>query len=216
MDLGLIDNVLWDWNGTLFDDGDISFELNEKIFSKYGCTLSAKELRKRFVFPVSKYVLSLNLNANEQDYKDMHKSFKSMFLDAMPKITLAKGAMEILEFFSKSDKTQYVLSSAPEDVLIPSLDHYKVAQYFKDIACNKPGYGGSIKQQLATDLVAKNAIDPKRTLYIGDTDHDGHVADHIGCQSILVSWGHQTPDVVKSTKYSVVDSFKELQNLFQI
>ena len=49
-------HIIWDWNGTLFDDVNFSVELINGLLAKYGLeTISREHYSEIFQFPVKNY-----------------------------------------------------------------------------------------------------------------------------------------------------------------
>ena len=55
-------------------------------------------------------------------------------------------------------------------------------------------------------------LDPEELLLIGDTEHDFEVASGLGCSCILISKGHQSHELLKSTGAMVLDDLSQLLN----
>lgn len=66
----------------------------------------------------------------------------------------------------------------------------------------------------ANEIIAEMNLAKSETVYIGDTDHDMQTAINAGIDSIGVTWGYRSKEVLinSGAKYTV-DSVEELKNL---
>ena len=61
------------------------------------------------------------------------------------------------------------------------------------------------KVMVAKDWIRENGVDPKKVLFIGDTDHDYEVATSIGVDCLLIANGHQSKERLLKVTSNVVD-----------
>jgi phosphoglycolate phosphatase len=92
--------------------------------------------------------------------------------------------------------------------LVKMLNHFNISNKFKGI------YGVSDicaagKIEIGKKLMQDNALNPSKTLIIGDTLHDVEVAKSLGINYILYSGGHNSYDLLKE-KAQVIASLKEI------
>jgi phosphoglycolate phosphatase len=62
---------------------------------------------------------------------------------------------------------------------------------------------------VAKDWIKDNNVDPKKVLFIGDTDHDFEVASSIGVDCLLIANGHQSKERLLKVTPNVVDDIKD-------
>ena len=85
----------------------------------------------------------------------------------------------------------------------------EIERFFDDI------YGlahqkGDSKILRAKELAQDFDIDPQTALFIGDTDHDGEVAQALGMSVALISTGHQSEKRLRKTGQEVYESHQDL------
>ena len=98
-----------------------------------------------------------------------------------------------------------ILSAADQETLDIQVDKYELRPYFKNIFGLKNKAGGS-KKERGFDLLKKLESVPKeQILYVGDTLHDLEVANALGVESVLVTHGHNCPDVIKKSHNQVLE-----------
>ena len=51
---------------------------------------------------------------------------------------------------------------------------------------------GKCKKNIAKQLMEDYMLNPKKTLMVGDTDHDLQVGNHIGVDVLLIAEGYQS------------------------
>ena len=66
-------HILWDFNGTIFNDVDASRRATNILLRRYGLPeiLSVDELRGRFGFPVRDYYAGRGFDFERYSYEDM-------------------------------------------------------------------------------------------------------------------------------------------------
>ena len=67
------------------------------------------------------------------------------------------------------------------------------------------------KIDVAKEYIKNHNINLSETIFIGDTLHDVEVADAIGVNCFLVSCGHQSVNVLKQAKKTIIDDINVLR-----
>ena len=84
--MALIQNklIVWDWNGTLVDDSFIFVDIMNSFLSSYSLkTISLKNYRDHFCFPVKEYYSSLGFQLTEEEFKTLSISFIKQYKKKM-------------------------------------------------------------------------------------------------------------------------------------
>ena len=204
--------VLWDWNGTLLDDVDISIDCVNILLNKLNLDKTNREEYYQMMdMPMRKYYENLFSSRNyDLKYEICTENFHKNYPCLIEGAKLRKGALEILEHFQKLGIRQSIVSAFEKTSLIKHTNKFGVAKYFEAISGNDDVYVGS-KSQRAIDLVKD--IDKSKILYIGDTKADVETANDVGCDCILITGGHQSREYLEQFSFPVIDNFSELENL---
>ena len=65
----IITHLLWDWNGTLFNDVDLCIKtINSILVEEKVCEINKIEYREKFCFPINKYYENVGLNLDDDKF----------------------------------------------------------------------------------------------------------------------------------------------------
>lgn len=200
--------IVFDFNGTIIDDVDISLKCLNVLRRKYLKLedLSKDEYRNIFTFPIIDYYRRAGFDFNEYSFETIGQEWVDLYNISVKEIGLAEGVIEFLDKYK--NKYQYIiLSASKKEMIIDQLKQYQIQNYFKDVLGIDNIYAHS-KLDIALDYFKdKNLND---YCMIGDTLHDDEVASKIGIDIKLVSNGHQSLSVLKKTGSPIYNSIKEI------
>lgn len=200
--------MVFDFNGTIIDDVDISLKCLNILRRKYLKLedLSKDEYRNIFTFPIIDYYRRAGFDFNEYSFETIGQEWVDLYNISVKEIGLAEGVIEFLDKYK--NKYQYIiLSASKKEMIIDQLKQYQIQNYFKDVLGIDNIYAHS-KLDIALDYFKdKNLND---YCMIGDTLHDDEVASKIGIDIKLVSNGHQSLSVLKKTGSPIYNSIKEI------
>ena len=194
------DTLVWDWNGTLFDDLPISVDVINTLLRQEDLpTLAdADAYRAVFRFPVIDCYVDLGFDFAKTPFSVLADRYVETYNAYRPRVQLTRGAVETLEAVQARGIRQVVLSAGKQDQLMAQMSPFPILHYFSEILGVSDHYGHS-KRDLAVNWMAARGLDPRRTLFIGDTVHDFEVASACGADCILVAAGHQSEERLRAT-----------------
>ena len=206
-------NIIWDWNGTLFNDvylcsGIMNYLLSERKLPK----ISIDRYREIFTFPVKEYYIKAGHNFKEESFEKIGMDFIIEYEKKKLNCSLYPFAKEVLKKFQKLNMNQYLLSAYKQDNLVEIIKHYHIFEYFTSIRGLDHVYADG-KFELGKQLVSEISANgnSSSTLLIGDTIHDFEVADELGIDCILISDGHQDEKRLNKLNTQV---FRNLESLY--
>ncbi len=203
-------HIIWDWNGTLFDDAKLCWQIINEIIIENGLPgITFEKYLNIFTFPVKKYYEAVGLPVNNGEFERLGKIFIERYEQRKFQADLHKETKNVIEKFSSVNIKQYVLSAYSLDKLEFILEHFGLSKYFEHIAGLDNIYANS-KVEIGKELVEKIKADKKEILLIGDTLHDAEVSDELGISSLLVANGHQTKERLLQSNVQVVNSLNEV------
>ncbi len=86
MKLNGIDHIVWDWNGTLFDDPHACVETLNVILKKRNIScIDIDAYRDVFRFPVREYYEILGIYLNDAEWDDLAVEFHTIYRDVASK-----------------------------------------------------------------------------------------------------------------------------------
>ncbi len=211
---GKIKHIIWDWNGTLFDDVDLCVENINWLLKKYNYPQITKERYKEiFTFPVIEYYRRVGFDLEKLDFTKIGKEWMDRYEQKKYQAKLADGALEIVKNFLNKEIKQSILSAYSENTLIEIVERFGLKSYFTYIVGLDNIYAES-KINLGKRLLQIINSNNDEILLIGDTVHDFEVAQELGCKCILLSSGHQSRKELEKCGVEVFDELRDLKKLF--
>ncbi len=207
----MIKNVFFDFNGTLINDVNLCIDLLNKFLENQNKKLVTKERYKEiFRFPIQEYYRLAGIDFNIESYESLSIKFIEEYQPKSYLCGLYDGVYETLEFLKNKNINLYVLSASEINNLKKQCDMYKISGFFKEIIGLDNIHAAS-KIDVAKEYIKNHNINPSETIFIGDTLHDVEVADAIGVNCFLVSCGHQSVNVLKQAKKTIIDDINVLR-----
>lgn len=205
--------LIWDWNGTLFNDVKLGVEIINKLLKNNSLpSITYKAYRNIFTFPVYEYYRIAGFDFNKTSFEELGRMFMDEYEQRKYEMDLFSGAKEILQFAKEKRIKQSVLSAYKHDTLVEILTHYQIIDYFENVSGLDNIYAGS-KEKLGLQLREKINLHGDEILFIGDTLHDADVAKAMNIKCVLISNGHQAPEKLKSNGNLILSDILELKNI---
>lgn len=203
-------DILWDFNGTIFDDISAGIEaVNKLLRARNLPTLdSEEEYRSVFGFPIIDYYRKIGFDLEKESYKDViAPEWVAEYLVRSESCTMRDGVKNAFELFRSNGLRQAVISATETNMLISQLKCLGIYEYFSDVR-GLDNIQASSKVNVAKKWREENLL--SRALFIGDTTHDAEVAEAIGADCVLIAGGHQSVETLRQCKCAVLNDFCEL------
>lgn len=200
-----LQSIIWDFNGTILNDLTYNIGIINSILQQWQLKqITSEYYRKNFGFPVIHFYRKLGFDV-DNDFEIIAQAFIKKFDEQLHCCHLNPGVSATIQKMQLQNIDQYILSAMEENSLRQVVDKLTIDQYFRDVrgVSDKLGHG---KLSVAKEMLDRNNIDPQKTVFLGDTDHDAEVAKEIGCHCILVSTGHQAESRLRKTGCHVLSS----------
>jgi len=208
--LSKYEHVIWDWNGTLFDDTKLSLDIINGILVRRKLkTLTLERYREIFTFPVHEYYKKAGLDFNKYSFEILGNEWINEYEKRKYEAYLHTGVREILDYISQNLKGQSILSAYSQNTLVEIIKYFKLEEYFSYLVGLDHIYATS-KIEIGKKLLIELRSKPNKVVLIGDTVHDYEVAKEIGIDCILIAKGHQSKEKLLDCKVNVFDSLKNL------
>lgn len=206
--------LIWDWNGTLFNDVDLCVEsINYLLASEQLPTLADKEAYRRvFRFPIITYYQSVGFDFNQYSFDELAIKYMDYYQPRSLTCSLYENALECLKYYHKQGYVQILLSASKEAYLMNQLKQFSIQHMFHRILALDNIHAYS-KAELAVNYMKENDITPEDLVFIGDSVHDYEVAQNVGASCILIANGHEHKERLKKTDAIVIDSIGELPKI---
>lgn len=201
--------IVWDWNGTLLDDVDLSFQCINRLLKENDlkplCSLEA--YRNVFDFPIQSYYEKVGFDFSKKSYATLAKSYMEDYQQKSYDCDLTDMAQSTLALASQLGYAQTILSASKKEYLDAQVQRYQISEYVDDVLGIQDIYANS-KQKLAQSFV-NSCDDEDEIWFIGDSIHDYEVAQSVGAHCILVTSGHQSKARLQACGVPVLKNTKE-------
>ncbi len=208
------DYIIWDWNGTILDDLQVNFEVENTLLSRRGRMLikDIDEYHDKFQFPIIKFYESLDFDLENEKFEDIAREYVLEFDERFYELEVFPDAENVIREFKYKGIEQIVLSQTEQRWLEKQVSFHDMDYLFTELLGARDIYVKG-KVGIALSWITKNNIDTSQVLMVGDTLHDFEVAEIIGCDCILIARGHQSKEKLITTGAIVLDSIEELKRM---
>lgn len=186
---GVVDHVVWDWNGTLLADVHAVVDASAAGLAAVGVTggLDLARYRSTFRRPLRDFYAALvGREVAEDEWARMNAVFGEHYRGLEPELPLADGALDALERFAAAGLGQSVVSMLGHDELHATLGRRGLHDRFVRVDGDHHRDGRSKEAALATHLDVLG-LDPARVVLVGDTLDDAAATAAVGSACILVA-----------------------------
>lgn len=205
--------VIWDFNGTILDDVELSVEgLNLLRRRRAMDPVSVEEYREVFGFPVQDYYRGLGFDFDVEAFSVLSREYHDHYFSRMHHCRPHRHIPELMHDLREAGLRQFVLSAMQEAELRKLLDLLGLI----DVVDAVYGLGDLLargKVDRGRRLVKEWNLVPEKTVLVGDTDHDVEVARELGFAPVTLTLGHQSRRRFADFEHPLVDSVTELRDL---
>lgn len=209
-----IEHIIWDWNGTLLDDIDVSMDALNHVLKSQQLpeVLDKEEYRRYFQFPVIEYYKKVGFDFKETPFPVLAERYMSYYQPHSFDCDLHVGVKTMLKEMQDKGIAQHLLSASNLTFLKEQLAIYNISDYFQDI-CGLDNIHAHSKAELAKTFVDASGFDKDKTVFIGDSVHDSEVAYGAGCRCILIANGHEHEDKLRAVGCPVVERISQVRDI---
>ena len=204
-------HLMWDFNGTIFDDAQAGIDAVNKMLGERGLPVieSRERYKEIFDFPIEDYYKGLGFDFDSEPYEYLAPIWVDLYNKNAEKATLCKGVKETMEKVREMGVEQSVLSACELGMLNRYLKKLGVDGYLNEVMGLDNIHARS-KLALAYDWVKRN--EGARVIMIGDTTHDFETAEALGADCVLYAGGHQCREKLEKCGCPVIDNIEEIIN----
>jgi phosphoglycolate phosphatase-like HAD superfamily hydrolase len=189
-----IEHIVWDWNGTLFDDQPLVSRATNASLLAVGCTaLAAARYQDLYRRPLQEFYLAMvGREFTEAEWKLVEDAFSATYATGMHSCGLAADALAALDGWAP--RSQSLLSMYDHDKLVPLVDAHGLSARLARVDGRPPAldYGPKAKYltvHLKYLQEAHPGLDPARVALVGDCVDDALAALEVGATAVLYTGG---------------------------
>jgi phosphoglycolate phosphatase-like HAD superfamily hydrolase len=177
--------LVWDWNGTLFDDRVLVFEAMAAALAAADYPRpSAEQLQTRFARPLRTFFGRIvGHDLTEQEWIQLFRVFRQTYAERVATAALAPDARETLAAWKATGAGQALVSSWPHEDLVRVVDRHGLTDLF-DTLCGRTT--SKDKAANISALLRERRLDRRDVVLIGDAREDVKTAHTAGIGVVLV------------------------------
>lgn len=212
-------HLVWDWNGTLFDDLEIVVEsVNASLALFDAGPIDADGYRAHYRRPITLFYEDLlGRPVSGDEYTEIDRVFHRNYHDALHRADLTADARAAVAAAAQSEASQSVLSMWWHDRLVPMVRRLRLEPHMLAVDGHRGAPGETKDQHLAhhvTQLLALfPALERSEMVVIGDITDDADAALAAGVRCILYDGGSQPRGMLAATGVPVADTLLETVSL---
>lgn len=204
------DHIIWDWNGTLFNDVDLCVSVVNNLLAKYEMkNISKENYQEHFDFPIENYYRNVGFDFSKKSFKELGREWMDEYEARKYEAGFYPDVLNALEYFSEKKIGQSILTAYQLNELLVMLKRLNIEKYFESKTGLDNIYAES-KIEIGKKLIEE--LKPKYSsfLLIGDTKHDIEVAEELGIDVVIVARGHQSKHRLQTNGAVVLDTINEV------
>lgn len=123
--------IIWDWNGTLFDDLDVCVNVMNRILRNRNLPLlDTKRYKEIFGFPVKHYYNKLGFDFVIEPFEKISMEFITEYQKESLSARLNENCIPVLEYIRNEGINQVILSASQIGNLEAQVRHFEIIDYF--------------------------------------------------------------------------------------
>ncbi|MCC9312050.1 haloacid dehalogenase-like hydrolase [Kitasatospora sp. RB6PN24] len=180
-----------------------------------GGPLSISEYREKYEIPIPRfYQRVLGFQPSGAQWEELDATFQRNYAELSAACGLTDGVPALLAGWAADGHTQSLLSMHQHERLLPVVERYGIRSHFLRV----DGRTGPSHGQKAASLVRHlralgEAVDPARTVVIGDAADDALAAREAGVHAVLYTGGSHVRANLEPVGVPVVDTLAEAVEL---
>jgi phosphoglycolate phosphatase len=203
--------IVFDFNGTIIDDVQLCLDLlNEMLEVEHLPLVSYSRYKEIFTFPIIEYYKKAGFTFENRSFKEMSEWFVKKYQPASYKCNLYPNIREEIASLKERGYKVILLSASQIDNLKEQTDRFNITSLFDKIL-GIDNIEAKSKLEIAKKYFEKENINMKECLFIGDSTHDYEVGHTLGGDVLLVTYGHQSKEVLSSCNVPLIDSILEVE-----
>lgn len=207
--------LIWDFNGTILNDGEILVGVNNEMNRDRGLAeISYDYYRSHFDHPPKPFYEKLGYDFSTEHYEDISRQFLDLYELRQQDAPLTEHVTEVIAWAKEKGIPQIVLSAHEQQRLENHVERLGLTDYFDHISGESSFVIGG-KVDRAKALAQSGRFDFSRAVLIGDTIHDYHAACAMNAGCILYAGGHQTLQRLQAAGVPIIHSMAQLPQLLE-
>lgn len=187
-------HIVWDWNGTLFDDRDAILDAMNEVLRPYGLPpMELEYYRTVYTRPIwASYERILGRALEDGEWERMDAAFHDSYHRLMERCRLAADARRTIDALAGDGHSHSLLSMWWHDRLTVAVRELGLGVVFRRVdGLRADDDAGGEKAEFLVRHLAALGVEPAEVLMVGDSVDDAMAARHVGAQAVLYTGGLQ-------------------------
>ena len=187
-------HIIWDYNGTLLYDAQLSVDCDNYVFDVLGLPhITIDDYRAHMTMPGRNFYTALGVDLNVYPYETISR----LWLDRFNELAVSTG-----------------LSASYEPSLREQCDHLGLTPYMTAVN-GLSDESATPKTEIGRRQMKALGVAPEQAVLVGDMMTDSELADALGTACVLVPWGHNSCARLETTGRTIAHSCEELLALLE-
>jgi phosphoglycolate phosphatase-like HAD superfamily hydrolase len=204
---GGVRHLVWDWNGTLFDDHQaVVAAINDALARLRLRPIDSDTFRTHFTRPVQRFYEQVAGRPIEPaEWRALDDAYHDSYAAWVERLRLAPDAEAALAAAEAAGLTQSLLSMWRHQDLVPLVERLGIGRFFLRVDGLRVPGGGGKAEHLVAHLAALE-VEASAALLVGDTLDDLAAAQAVGAGCVLYDGGSHHRQALEATGVPVVDT----------
>lgn len=211
----MIRHIVWDWNGTLFNDQELVLAATNASLLAIGVQhhVTGDQYKDLYQRPMENFYAALiGSPIPPSSWPALDAAFADHYLSHMRECGLSGDALAAMDAWAP--RTQSLLSMFGHDELLRLTSEFELHHRFGRIDGRPPDpdFGPKAKylvKHLEHLRAQEPDLTPDQIALVGDCADDAHAAAHVGAAAVLYTGGSSSRAVLEKVGVPVVDSLSE-------
>ena len=206
-------HIIWDFNGTLLNDAQLSVDCDNHVFDELGLArITIEDYRAHMTMPVRDFYTALGIDLAVYPYETIARIWLDMFNKNAVSCGLVPGALETIDRLAAAGHSQSILSASYEPDLRKQCEGLNLSSRMAVIngLCDE---SARKKTDIGRAQMKALGLEGKDVVLVGDMLADAELARALGTDCVLVPWGHNADFRLEGEGFPVARSFEELERI---
>ena len=205
----MIQNIIFDWSGTLVDDLPAVWQATNYVLAQaQRPELTLEQFRAEFCLP---FTLFYDRHIPHIPLPQLEQWFHSHFRRVQDSVCELPHARDFLEFCRARQLRAFLLSTVHRDHFAVQVSVTGFGQYLEKAYVNVWD-----KRKKIHEILQESGLKAAETLFVGDMQHDIETARHGGIHSCAVLTGYNTLEQLRAAQPDlIVEHLGELRDILE-
>ena len=214
--------VVWDWNGTLFDDVDLIVQaVNSANIPIYGLQpITIEQYQEQFEVPIKNWYLKMGADPETLERLQPHAAdvFERIYEAAALRAPTRVGARQLLDSLNNQGVDQIILSNHTLEGIHLQIARLDLDKYMSSVLANdnitESHHKG--KQDRLEQFLDETDHNPASTVIVGDTIEEILIGKNLGLKTIAITGGACSERRLQNAgPDNIVHSLDEIANIVE-